>query len=191
MFLYGTKPLSLLHLFFFFSISCHFSFKLQIFVINPNFKSITFFSTSIYKLYVTKFVVYLAIFNFKYFEAKILKTINVVQCVHNFACILIYVGPKDLGIPAHQIPSLRPTLRSKKCPRTNEENPDLQIVLSSTTISSAGQIHGREKRHVIRGGPLEDRERDSRPYGLAIGGWWGDNPRRGHHLHIKHPQLTL
>ena len=101
------------------------------------------------------------------------------------------MGPKDLGILAHQIPSPRPTSRSKKCPKTNEENPDLQIVLSRTTISSAGQNHGREKCHVACGGPFEDRERDSKPYGLAIGGWWRDNPGRSHHFHIKYPQLTL
>ena len=98
--------------------------------------------------------------------------------------------PKDLGTPAYLIPSPRPTLRSKKCLRTNEESPDLQIVLLRTTISSAGQNHGREKHHVARDGPFEDRERDSRPYGLAIGGWLGDNPKRSHHLRIKYPRLT-
>ena len=96
-----------------------------------------------------------------------------------------------MGTPAHLISSLRPMPRSKKCPRKNEGNPDRQIVLPRTTISSAGQNHGREKRHVARGNPFEDRERDSRPYGLAIGEWWRDNPRRSHHLRIKYPQLTL
>ena len=47
------------------------------------------------------------------------------------------------------------------------------------------------KCHVTQGGPPEDREGDSRPYGLAIGGWWRDNPRRSHHLRIKYTQLTL
>ena len=90
----------------------------------------------------------------------------------SYIYIYIYiVGPKDLGTPVHQIPSPRLTPRSKKCPRTNEENPNLQIVLPRTTISLAGQNHGKEKCHVARDGPLEDRERDSRPYGLAIGGW--------------------
>ena len=103
----------------------------------------------------------------------------------------IFVGPKDLGTPTHLISSPRPTSRSKKCPRTNEENPDRQIVLPRTTISSAGQNHGREKCHVTRGGPPEDGERDSRPYGLAIGGWWRDNSWRSHHLRIKYTQLTL
>ena len=101
------------------------------------------------------------------------------------------VGPKGLGTPTHLVPSPRPTPRSKKCPRTNKENPDLQIVLPRTTVSSVGQNHWREKHHVTRGGPLEDFERDSRPYGLAIRGWWRDNLRRSHHLLIKYTQLTL
>ena len=109
-------------------------------------------------------------------------------------CVVIYiyiiVGPKDLGTPAHLISSPRPMLRRKKCPRTNEGNPDHQIVLSRTTLSSASQNHGRETRHVTRGNPLKDRKRDSKPYGLAIGEWGRDNPKRSHHLHIKYPQLT-
>ena len=51
----------------------------------------------------------------------------------------------------------------------NEGNPDHQIVLPRTTLSLASQNHGREKRHVARGNPLEDRKRDSKSYGLAIG----------------------
>ena len=34
-------------------------------------------------------------------------------------------------------------------------------------------------------------KRDSKPYGLAIGEWWRDNPKRSSHLHIKYPQLIL
>ena len=100
------------------------------------------------------------------------------------------MGLKDPGTLAHLISSPRPTPRSKKCPRTNEKNPDLQIVPPRTTISSASQNHGREKHHVALGGPLEDRKRDSRPYGLATGGWWRDNLGRSHHLHIKYQKLT-
>ena len=73
------------------------------------------------------------------------------------------VGPKDLGTPAHLISSPRPAPRRKKWPRTNEGNPDHQIALPRTTISSASQNHGREERHVARGNPLEDRKRDSKP----------------------------
>ena len=104
--------------------------------------------------------------------------------------VMIGVGPKDLGTPAHLISSPRPTPRRKKCSRTNEGNPDCQIVLSRMTLSSADQNHGREKRHVARGNPLEDRKRDSKPYGLAIGEWWRDNPKRSCHLRIKYSQLT-
>ena len=100
------------------------------------------------------------------------------------------MGPKDLETPAHLILSLRSTPRRKKCSRTNERNPDRQIVLPRMTLSSAGQNDGREERHVARDNPLEDRKRDSKPYGLAIGEWWRDNPRRSRHFRIKYPQLT-
>ena len=103
---------------------------------------------------------------------------------------ILSMGSKDLGTLAHLISSPRPTSRRKKCPRTNEGNPDRQIIPPRTTISSAGQNHGREKHHVTLGNPLEDHKRDSKPYGLAIGEWWKDNPRRSRHLHIKYPQLT-
>ena len=102
-----------------------------------------------------------------------------------------HVGPKDLKTPAHLISSPRPMPSNKKCLRTDGENLDLQVVRPRTIVSSVGHNHGREKRHVTRGGPPEDRERDSRPYGLTIGGWWRDNPMRSYHLRIKYTQLTL
>ena len=83
---------------------------------------------------------------------------------------MIFVGSKDLETPTHLISSPRPTPRSKKCSRTDGENPGLQIVRPKTVISSADHNHGREKRHITQGGPPEDCEGDSRPYGLAIGG---------------------
>ena len=103
----------------------------------------------------------------------------------------VTVGSKDLGTLTHLISSPRPKPRSKKYPRTDGENPGLQIVRPKTVISSTGHNHWREKCHIIHGGPLEDCEGDSRPYGLAVGGWWRDNPRRSHHLRIKYTQLTL
>ena len=42
--------------------------------------------------------------------------------------VMIGVGPKDMGTPAHLISSPRPTPRRKKCLMTNEGNPDRQIV---------------------------------------------------------------
>ena len=118
--------------------------------------------------------------------------LNIFKWKKNFKNSLkIFVGPKDLGIPTHLISSPRLTPRSKKCPRTDGEIPDLQIVQPRTIVSSASHSHEREKLHVTRGGPPEDGERDSKPYGLAIGGWWRDNPRRSHHLRIKYTQLTL
>ena len=77
-------------------------------------------------------------------------------------------GQKVLEASAHSISSLRLTPRRKKCPGTNEGNPDCQNVLPRTTLSLAGQNHGKGRRHVARGNPLEDRKRDSKPYGLTI-----------------------
>ena len=57
---------------------------------------------------------------------------------------MITVGPNDLGTPAHFISSPRPMPRRKKCPRTNEGNPNCQDILLRTTLSSADQSHGRE-----------------------------------------------
>ena len=99
-------------------------------------------------------------------------------------------GQKVLEALAHSISSLKPTPRRKKCLGTNEGNPDCQNVLPRMTLSSASQNHGREKRHVARGHPLEDRKRDFKPYGLAIGEWWGGSPRKSYHLRIKYTQLT-
>ena len=76
-----------------------------------------------------------------------------------------------LEASAYSISSPRPTLRRKKCPRTNEGNPECQNVPLRTTLFSAGQNHRRGRRHVTRGNPFEDPKRDSKPYRLAIGAW--------------------
>ena len=99
-------------------------------------------------------------------------------------------GQKVLEASAHSISSPRPTPRRKKCPGTNEGNANCQNVLPRTTLSLAGQNYERKKRHVARGHPLEDHKSDSKPYGLAIGEWWGGSPRKSCHLHIKYTQLT-
>ena len=105
--------------------------------------------------------------------------------------IYIYIwGQKVLEALAHSISSPSPMSRRKKCSRTKEEKLDCQIVLPRMTLSSAGQNHRRERRHIARGNPLEDCKRDSKPYGLAIGAWWRSNPRRRYHLRVKYPQLT-
>ena len=101
------------------------------------------------------------------------------------------VGPKDLGTPAHFISSSRPMLRRKKYPKTNKGNPDCQDILLRTTLSSADQNQGKEKRHVARGSPLEHLKGSFEPNGPALGAWWGSNSRRGCHLRIKCPQLTV
>ena len=84
---------------------------------------------------------------------------------------MIMWGQKVLEASAHSISSPRPTLRRKKCPRTNEGNPDCQNVLPRTILSLAGQNHRRGRHHVTRGNPFEDPKRDSKPYRLAIGAW--------------------
>ena len=110
---------------------------------------------------------------------------------HLYIYIYIYIwGQKVLEALAHSISSLSPMSRRKKCSRTKEEKLDCQIVLPRMTLSSAGQNHRRERRHIARGNPLEDCKRDSKPYGLAIGAWWRSNPRRSCHLRVKYPQLT-
>ena len=101
-------------------------------------------------------------------------------------------GAKGPGWPdLFQISSPRSTPKSKKWPRTDGESPGLQIVRPKTVVSSAGHKHRRERCHVTQGGPPEDREGDFKPYGLAIEGWWRDNPWRSHYLRIKYTQLTL
>ena len=54
-------------------------------------------------------------------------------------------GQKVLEALAHSISSLKPTSRRKKCPGTNEGNPDCQNVLPRMTLSSASQNHGKKK----------------------------------------------
>ena len=81
------------------------------------------------------------------------------------------VGPKNMGTLAHFISSPRPMPRRKKCPTTNKGNPDYKDILPRTILSSADQNHGRGKRHVARGSPLEHPKGSSEPNGLAIGAW--------------------
>ena len=73
---------------------------------------------------------------------------------HDFEGLLW--GQKVLEASTHSISNPRPTLRRKKCPGTNEGNPNCQSVLPRTTLSSAGQNHGRKSCHIARGHPLED-----------------------------------
>ena len=80
-------------------------------------------------------------------------------------------GQKVLEDSAHSILNPKPTLRRKKCPRTNEGNLDCENVLPRMTLSSASQNHRRGRRHFTRGNPLENPKRDSKPYGLAIRAW--------------------
>ena len=80
-------------------------------------------------------------------------------------------GQKVLEVSAHSISSPRPTLR-KKCPGTNEGNPNCQNVLPRATLSSAGQNHGRKKRHITREigrASCREREGESECEGFRVG----------------------
>ena len=58
--------------------------------------------------------------------------------------------PKNLATLAHFISSPRPTLRKKKCSRTNEEGPNCWETLPRTILSSANQDHGKRKWHATK-----------------------------------------
>ena len=57
----------------------------------------------------------------------------------------VTVGSKNLAAPTHFILSPRPTLRRRKCPRTNEESPNCPETSPMTILSSASQDHRREE----------------------------------------------
>ena len=121
--------------------------------------------------------IYFCIRSFIFISLKLeLEVWSIVSTIFRWLLIITYLkkrkilwGQKVLEVLAHSISSPRPTPRRKKCPGTNEGNPNCQNVLPRATLSSAGQNHGRKKRHIARGHPLEDHKRDSKPYGLAIG----------------------
>ena len=98
-----------------------------------------------------------------------------------------YCGAKDLGTPAHFISGSWPMPRRKKCLMTNKGNPNCQDILLRTTLSSADQNHGRGKRHITRGSPLEHPKGSFEPNGPAVGAWQKSNSRRSCHLRIKYP----
>ena len=85
--------------------------------------------------------------------------------------LIIFVGPKDLTIPAHFISSPWPMSRRKKCPRKDKENPDCQDILPRITLSSTKRDHGRGKRHVTKGSLLEHPKGKPEGSGLTIGAW--------------------
>ena len=80
--------------------------------------------------------------------------------------------------------------RMKKCPKTNEGNPDCQDILPRKILFSARQDHGRRKRHATKGSLLERPKGKHKRSGPAMGAWWISNSREGYHLRIKYPQLT-
>ena len=103
----------------------------------------------------------------------------------------MFMGPKDLGTPAHFISGPWPMPRRKKCLKKNKENPDCQDILPRTTLSLADQGHGRRKRHTLEDSPPKRPKQKDQHSEPAMEAWWRSNSRRGCHLHIKYPQLIV
>ena len=103
----------------------------------------------------------------------------------------MFVGPKDLGTSAYFISGLWPMPRRKKCPRRNKENPDCQDILPRTTLSSADQGHEMRKRQTPEDSPPRHPKQKDQHSGPTMGAGWRSNSRRGCHLRIKCPQLTV
>ena len=100
------------------------------------------------------------------------------------------MGPKNLATPAHFTSSPRPTLKRKKCPRTNKEGSNYQDILSRTILFSASRDYGRRKRHATKSSLLERPKGKHKCSWPAMGAWWRSNSRKGYHIRIKYPQLT-
>ena len=77
-------------------------------------------------------------------------------------------GSKDSG-PFY----IKPKAHAEEEEMSDDErdNPDCQDILLRTTLSSTDQNHGRGKRHVTRGSPLEHPKGSSEPNGPAIVAW--------------------
>ena len=109
---------------------------------------------------------------------------------HTRLSLICYVGPKDLGTPAHFISSPRPTPRRKKCLRTNEEGPNCQETLPRIILFSTNRDHGRRKRHTTKGSLPERPKGKHKCNETVMGVQWRGNSRIRCHLRIKYPQLT-
>ena len=107
-----------------------------------------------------------------------------------YICIK-HCGAKGSGDPGPFHIKAKVHAEEEETARTNKGNPDCQDILPRTTLSSADQNQGRGKRHVARGSPLEHPKGNFEPNGPGIGAWWRSNSRRGCHICIKCPQLTV
>ena len=97
------------------------------------------------------------------------------------------MGPKDLATPTYFISSPRPTLRRKKCSRTNEESPNgLETSLRMIPFSAIPDPR-REERHAIEGSFPERPKKKDKYSKIAMGAWCRSNSRRNCHLRIKCP----
>ena len=105
--------------------------------------------------------------------------------------VIIIVGPKGLATPAHLISSPRPTSRKKKRLRTNKEGPNCWETSPRTTLSLASQGHERRKWHTPKDSPPRRPKQKDQHIGPAMRAWWRSDSKRGCHLPIKYPQLTV
>ena len=96
-----------------------------------------------------------------------------------------------MATPTRFILRPRPTLRRKKCPRTNEESPYCQETSPRTILFSANRDHRREKRHAVKGSLPEHPKKNDKYSRIAMGAWWRSNSRKNYHLLIKCPQLMF
>ena len=104
---------------------------------------------------------------------------------------IIVVEPKGLATPAHLILSSKPTPRKKKRLRTNKEGPNCWETLPRMTLSSASQGQERRKWHTPKDSPPRRPKQKNQYSEPAMRAWWRNDSRRGCHLRIKYPQLTV
>ena len=108
----------------------------------------------------------------------------------DLCCCLVW-GWRIWQSPAHFISSPRPTPRKKKRPRMSKEGLSCWEASPRTILSSANQGHWRGKQHTLKDNhPSCPKQKDQHSE-TAMGAWWRSNSRRGCHLRIKCPQLTV
>ena len=104
---------------------------------------------------------------------------------------LYIVGLKDLASLTHFISSPRPTPRKKKRPRMSKEGPSCWESSPRTILSSANQGHEKRKQHTPKDSPPSRPKQKDQHSRTAMGAWWRSNSRKGCHIRIKCPQLTV
>ena len=82
------------------------------------------------------------------------------------------MGLKDLAKPSPFHIKLKVHAEEEEMPEDEQRESRLPgYTAEDDPVSSVDQNHGRGKRHVARGSPLEHPKGSSEPNGLAIGAW--------------------